>query len=327
MSPKNSPSSDNPIASARDKFKSSARDLIRNIESAMGSPRDRSTTESSLEQALRSLFVSCTNPSSSNEDERDAEVMPLSSKGRDSSRSIHSAQGMERSQEGNVAFRRFSSQLSSGRRASPLSRRQSSPQDTEKPSPQYVSGEHVYAQLYLEENQASYQRPCNQRRSNSPQLLGISPNPVQTRSLNTRPFPKSAPTIASTRALSPTDGITVSIDAFDDGISAISANTLEVMATKRLVSHIPRSPMASACIKDNRDMTPSTRTTQSSRSFDRSFEHWQSQDHKFWESEVTTQTKIKKKKSRHSWDTHPHETLPYEPSDLAFGVSRDSGEI
>ena len=316
----------NPIASARDRLQSSARDLIRNIESAIGSNSNRSNPENSLEHAFRSLFTSCTNPSPNKaEDNKSATGgAPIASKRRASSVSSRSSRAVEQNRGDKGTLRRYSSQLSSGRRASPLSRRQSSPHDAEKPSPQHVTGEHVYAQLYLEEKQTAEWLPYSQRQASSPKLLGISPNPGQTRPINTKPFPKSAPTSAPVRALSPTDGITVPLDTFDDGISAISANTLEAMAsTNRLVSHIPRSPKASP-IKDNRDMTPSTRTTQSSRSFDRSFEHWQNQEHQFWEAEVVTDQKVKK---RTSWNLHPHETLPYEPGDLAFSVCRESEEI
>ena len=317
----------NPIASARDRLQSSARDLIRNIESAMGSSTNRSSPGTPLEHAFRSLFTSCTNPSSNKaeDDKSAAEGDPIPSKRRSSSASSRSS---EQNRGDNGTLQRLSSQLSSGKRASPLSRRQSSPHDADTPLPQHATGEHVYAQLYFEEKQTPERLCCNQKRASSPQLLGISPNPAQTRPINTRPFPKSAPSSAPVRALSPTEGITVPLDAFDDGISAISANTLEAMAsTNRLVSHIPRSPKVSPTLKDNRDMTPSTRTTQSSHSFDRSFEHWQNQEHQFWETEVVTDQKVKKKTSRRSWNAHPHETLPYEPGDLAFSVCRESGEI
>lgn len=335
MSRNNNTGPDNsPLASARDRLQSSARDLIRNIESAMGSNKDRSSPETALEQAFRNLFTSCTNPTtnSADDEEEAAQVTPIPSQRSASSLSTRSSPAQQSRGGGNGTFRRLSSKLSSGRTAPPVSRRQSSP-TIPTPSP-HVTGEHVYAQLYLdEEEQVVQQHHFKPSVGHSPQLLGISPNPAQKRVVSTRPFPKSSPTSTPVRAISPTDGISVPNDAFDDGISAISAHTLEAMASsKRLVSHIPRSPRVSPTnnIKFTRSITPSTRTTQSSRSPDRSFEQWRNQEHQFWEAEVAVDQKTirKKKTSRsRSWKSHPHETLPYEASDFQFDKDAETAEI
>jgi len=341
MTPSNTPSAENnPLSAAREKLQSSARDLIRNIESAMGNKdRDRSSSETSLESAFRSLFTSCTTGASMNnaddddeaEEEESQKVTPISSRRSSSLSSRGSPHQQQQSRTSKGTLRRLSSKLTE-RVAPPPPRTNSSPNFYASPSHQAV-GEHVYAQLYLDGEQAAKRTPDKSpRRFSSPQLLGIQPNSMQKLAVSTKPFPKSSP--VSSRPLSPTDGIAVPNEAFDDNISAISAHTLEAMAVRQpklLVSHIPSTPSPRASsMKHHRSITPSTRTTQSSRSFDRSFEQWQNQEHQFWEAEVVVDTKKtnkKKKKSRKqipSWRSHPHDTLPYGVREFHLTAPDDS---
>jgi len=382
-----------PLIAARDRLQSSARDLIRNIESAMGTannntqPNNNLGPETSLEQAFRSLFSSCTTGATMNEENDDddvdaAEVTPTSSRDRSgsslesrSSPVVPVQQSRGRGSSAKGPLRRLSNKFSE-RVSPPPPRPTPSPILSDTPT-HHTAGEHVYAQLYLEEETerrvAAAPGPSSStnhnRRQRSPQpLLGISPmtpNPQPKKRVSTKPFPKSSPTQGTTplRALSPTQGIAIpDSPTFDDGISAISSHTLEAMARNdpvrtQMASNLPHhrswlrtsppstpprpvTPKHGGYLQNNdpRSNTPSTRTTQSSRSMDRSFEQWKHQDHEFWEAEVAVEAAqknkvIKKKKkprgrrSSDSWQQprrHPHETLPYHPSDVFFRRSPDS---
>ena len=379
-----------PLVAARDRLQSSARDLIRNIESAMGTtnnntqPNNNPGPETSLEQAFRSLFSSCTTGATMNEENDDdddeaAEVTPTSSRDRSgsslesrSSPVVPVPQSRGRGSSAKGPLRRLSNKFSE-RVSPPPPRPTPSPILSDTPT-HHTAGEHVYAQLYLEEETErrvaaapapSHSTNQNRRQRSPQQLLGISPmtpNPQPKKRVSTKPFPKSSPTQGTTplRALSPTQGIAIpDSPTFDDGISAISSHTLEAMARNdpvrtQMVSNLPHrswraSPPATPprpvtpkhggghyLQHDPRSNTPSTRTTQSSRtSMDRSFEQWKHQDQEFWEAEVAVETtKIKKKKkprgrrsSDSSWQQprrHPHETLPFHPSDVFFRRSPDS---
>lgn len=281
MSKKNEASSpENPLAVARDRFQASAREIIRNIEKAIGSTHAETNSEGSLEQAFRSFFSSCTTGATMATTDDDhsqtaANATPISFQ--PSQDSTLSSKPRRLSLP--VTKREAISTKESLRRLAES--RKDYAANEHLPSTQPPASDHIYEHLMFSEelsrsaaaNRIPEELPTNRRRR-SP--LGISPNiqPKKRVTPLTKPFPVSSPTrekpvvtpLHSAERIMIPQSLT-----FDDGISAISAHTLEAMAKEppaelhstessekmrviRVTTQFPRTtiPLASAkLIKEN----------------------------------------------------------------------------
>jgi hypothetical protein len=218
----------------------------------------------SLEQAFRLFFTSCTTGATmataddddgDDTDVRAMQVTPSSSSNcsLSSSRSSFSSRPPMRQNSSSAAdnLRRLASRPTS------MSRRTRS---TSEHNPGYNRAssanrdnnpavEHIYEQLFYDDHEASSRiqdvLPRNRARNRSPQQPqgggGLSPNTQPKKRVLSKPFPVSSPprevsntttTRSQQQHTTPSQGITIpESPTFDDNISAISAHTLEAMAT------------------------------------------------------------------------------------------------
>jgi hypothetical protein len=298
------------ISSARERLQASAREILRNIESAMSPPDATSGTTLGIEQAFRSMFSSCTGSATTAEleDNDSVPVTPVSTQ--ESSLSSRSRSFKEN-------LRRLSM------RSESIEKPETTPQ-RERPQP--PPSAHIYEQLFFDDTISAKITPekteyySNRRRKSSPaQFQQASPLTTQPqKKASLRPFPVSSPSPASPAVPQPDQeiGIPELNASFDDGISAISAHTLEAMARKPDTGG-PRIDATSL----HRNSTPQSR---GSTSTTKSFEQWKVQEQEFWESEIINTPQIPKQQrsTRLSRNLdpfrHPHDTLAIEPEDLFY---------
>lgn len=263
-------------ASAKDKIQASARELIKNLEDAVQAKRQNPENAlkegaSSIEAALRAMFSSCTSPSNV----------------------VNTSESVEE--------RKSSHNKELPRKKSEKSLTSSNKKDLAPVTQQKDIGDHIYAQLFFDD-QIRAAKAVNSLRDQEGKAL-------------TKPFPASSPVTPpmKTQEVTPLD-ISANL-TFDDSISAISAHTLEALArtsrsdltdhdahgsnplpdpTERrdtlgaasspFIASFPRTQSSqtnkSGFSKESKQ-SHSTRTTESS-----SFDAWQREENKFWNKEV-----------------------------------------
>lgn len=181
---------------------------------------------------------------------------------------------------------------------------------TRKDDGQEEYGEHIYAQLFFDD-QVKAAKAVNALRSQEQK----SPTRSTPQSPH-KPFPVSTPPPRTSRNPLVSDELNIpQNNTFDDAISAISAHTLEAMEKKALSKQATRSNDSSlfsesplAHSRSNKSWrsknSQSTRTTETSNSF----EHmWHQQEAKFWQAEVRAD---ERRRPRLPPSSHPHETMP-----------------
>lgn len=338
--------STNPLATARERLQTSARELLRSIEdvvlsSATQQPREvraEGQTDSctrrrelqptlregaaSIEHALRVMFSSCTGAgdvgTASEEPLADLQFQTITPT-KDNAISNNNIVTPP-----TAATSNSSPPSGSNRRPSPSQR---------------DIGEHIYAQLFHDdtiraekavETLRGYETP----EQNERQRQGVSPHVLS------KPFPISTPPRtfpAPSQELHLPASLT-----FDDAISAISAHTLEAMADSNHpvpVSRSERKNQSKECSTslflsepnsfdrirssgshsrfslpskgNNSRQSKTTLTTESSGS---SFEIWQAQEQKFWDDMVQLDGSRRR---------HPHDTFSFDENPFIQPVIRE----
>jgi hypothetical protein len=358
------PSGENndPLTMARDKLQSSAREIMRNIETAMSSGSNHlqnKDTTAALEAAFRNIFSSCTGAGGSTKDDQ-ADVTPVSLQPSNESTSLSSRSRSNHSIKESLDRKRTES-----------TGRGNAAREPPNPTTAADPAAHIYEQLFFDDaakkNKIPDQLPKSRRRrqSNSPQKALVSPTPPQPKKRLSvmKCFPVSSPVSSPARLLTSEEIDIPHCPTFDDGISAISAHTLEAMAkqTQRPpkqardflhkstfgvipqdisqvnVSLVDSSFSKNSLQQQQRTPTPPQRYgTPQSRDSSKSFEKWRDSEQQFWEREAKKSNKRRGRRktadstlstassTQMSWK-HPHDTLPYEPSDLFFDA--DMNEI
>lgn len=187
-------------------------------------------------------------------------------------------------------------------------------------------GEHIYAQLFMDDQKRAAQAVTALRQTQSPRQAPAPPSP-------NRPFPASSPAaVVHTTPLKSNDLHILAL-SFDDGISAISAHTLEAMADRQGVSQVrstdsslwsslknsnsfllppvsppsnqralsPMAPRALAGmprVRSQQSHKSRTSATTKSSGTSASFQHmWQQEEERFWGTQVDLDSSRKSRKS------------------------------
>lgn len=305
----------NLATNARDKLQASAREWMRNLEDviqkkntpeAPSSLRDNTT---SIENAIRTMFGSCTS-------------------GADGATSSPPSVQMEASSSSQSRSR-----TRSPYNTSPRSKRSNAPRDE---APQQDLGEHIYAQLFFDDQARASKAVSSLRdleavksttEKTSPSCKNV-PKPFHVSSPH-RVIPTVTPARPVTAPLSSEELEVPGNLTFDDSISAISAHTLEAMARtvghtssdltngdsifqgipdkRETMMHCSSSPEKMGRSRSNqtwgsKNSTPTvgTRTSQSTRTTESSsFEHmWNQEEQKYWKDETGPAGKHHLKESR-----------------------------
>lgn len=277
-------------AIARDKLHASAKDLLRNIEeiisnrnnqeqdnygsSSQGGYKNSNNTSSPLENAVRTMFSACAGvgaaanvvtpvSSYSSSEQSKAGESGGGADVRSRSRSSRSPQRVGGSQHRSSASKasRHSNRMSRGATPSTSTIQQSD------------FGEHIYEQLFYDdasndhEAKARAQRAVSSLRENQDaMMMTSSPATPSRRRLSGgenrkgmhKPFPVSSPPNQPRpviQAASPLTAEELNIPTtatFDDGISAISAHTLELMAHNSAPLNNCSNPMSDSKPLDER---------------------------------------------------------------------------
>lgn len=184
-------------------------------------------------------------------------------------------------------------------------------------------GEHIYAQLFMDDQKRAAQAVNSLRQAQSPSRAPAPPSPR-------RPFPASSPAAPEPAVLSTplkSNDLHILALSFDDGISAISQHTLEAMADRQGVSQVrstdsslwsslknsnsfllppvspphhptsPTNPRALTHVRSHQSHKSRTSATTKS-SGDTSFQHlWQQEEERFWTNQVDLDSSRKSRKS------------------------------
>jgi hypothetical protein len=267
--PDNNKPSGNPLTAARERFQTSARELVRTLEDAVRPEHRRPTLRegaASIEHAFRVMFRSCTGEGTTQEE-------PLA----------------------DLQFQTITptkdSVISQNIVTPPTASTDPSPRSTSRRtsniSPSQNRGEDIYAQLFHDDSGR-----VEARRTPEP------------RKALSKPFPLSTPRRTSSV---PSQELHVPASlTFDDAISAISAHTLEAMVDPPRQAWHRSEPLVRvrSSGNDSRFSLPSkgnnsrqSKTTQTTESSGSSFDVWQAQEQKFWDDMVH--------QDRHPHDTFP----------------------
>lgn len=304
---------DHPLAAARDRIQASAREIMKSFESAMNPPSSSSipppqsnsklsATEGSLEQAFRLFFSSCTtggtvaaeNDEKSLAEDTAADLTPVSTLPSNDSSSSGSTPSPARQQHKTTpkkkpqALKNRSISAPPSRPVAvplekvPTVRTRSNNNDVFRESKVVSSSppvaEHVYEQLFLDEQQQ------RSKRAGSPEQRIGSP-----------PFPRIQPPRSSS-AFTPIhysndDAIVIQHlnNDKDDEISAISAHTLEAMA---------RDPHGYQHHLERHLSTLSTGTPSTGASSMMSFEQWQQAEKSYWAQQVVRNERRRRRRQQ-----------------------------
>ena len=331
------------------RLKSSAVELFRGLESSF-------QNREQLEVALAKMFGSCTGDlgrssngtsNRSHDDDDDNIAVPSQSS---SSQSYSDARPVPRTTLGAAPMRRESSHSSSRRR-----RNRSSSRTTSRRSPDSVSsdsssqrgganagrerrqsradyGEHIYAQLFMDDQRRAAQAVHSLRETAAVQrappaavVTPVSSSAVPSQQHpQQRPFPVSSPTRAASEPkiapLSSNDVHVPVTPSFDDGISAISQHTLEAMEERvnrtrstdsSLWSSLKESktppPLAPRTLprvrsEQSKASTKYSRTSRTTHTSDTSsFQNmWQKEEQRYWHTQVEQDSRKSRKSKNES---------------------------
>jgi hypothetical protein len=246
--------SSSPFTAARDRFQTSAQQLFKNLEEALGtsSRKDLDGTSGNAadpdrggaalqpwETALRTMFSSCTSAADQNTVPDSGEALsPRSSSNRKAPAAV-------------VTPNEQKNKHGDGAHHSPIVQVQGGP-------PQNDLGEHIYAQLFFDDQIRAAKAVSGAGRGEGDGIRTashavVSPAGATKQASHAPPSPFPLSTQASRIMLSSTFGAVptaAELDltrtmTFDDSISAISAHTLEAMASANptvLQQHQPQQP-------------------------------------------------------------------------------------
>lgn len=282
-------------ASARDKFQASARELMKSLEEAIQARRPASESAlkdgaTAMEQALRTMFSSCTSGADGNVQKQEEQVL-VTATSSSSSRSTKS-----------------SSQAGTNKE---------SIKPVATPVKQKDIGEHIYAQLFFDDQIRAAKAISALREQPPPSTPSGKPshNPFPVSSPLHRADPVLGPPLAETEL-----DISRSL-TFDDSISAISAHTLEAMAqTNHAAAHrgphapvkaspprpetlgASKSPFDGDLVRVRSNNTYSsklTKTSSSTRTTESgSFDNWQKEEKRYWVSQADKEEQQEKQRRR-----------------------------
>jgi len=336
------------LSMARERLQSSAREWIRNIEDAMlstssatqssanASMRDNNVSQrreiqpsfkegaASIEQAFRIMFASCTGAA-------DANARELEEKSTSTQTPSSDMQSSDSKSCPPMVTPSHSCRYTVPTVSTPSTAPSTRSPPTLKPPPpsQRDFGEHIYAQLFHDDNSRARKAVASLRTEpdiNEPPLGRRQPLTPAAAPMYSypKPFPMSSP--PRTSAV-PSQELTLPSNlTFDDSISAISAHTLEAMAhhAPRIRSDLTFSSKDSSTLfppqsslhsfprvqshESNRSGLISkggsqkSKTTHTTESSGTSFEIWQAQEKEYWNDVVMQEERQKKpdNKSPHS---------------------------
>jgi hypothetical protein len=234
-----------PMSSMAASAKGKLQDWMKSWEDAYRAPTPKST--SSIEVAFRNLFGVCTNGAAM--DLRSPPSQDL--EGSSASSSSNNKKRLKRKNSSSVS--------------EPL---------------KVDFGEHIYAQLFFDDQLRAARAvetttPCTQGSQQLPHKRSFP-----------KPFPMSSPLRSqSTPSYLHTPELHIPTHSFDDGISAISAHTLEAMDSHHTNKGFSKSRSNDSSIfstlpRNRSKQSQSTRTTESSHSV------WQREEQKYWQDMV-----------------------------------------